>query len=113
MPANNAGTNGSQAPVVLNARALSYSLRHKSARTKEKTALGLMNGEVGVSNLNRMQAAKLCHIPYAKLAKKPATPLSTMMISAWWNQASPDERAALIHEFGVSDVWDAIASIID
>jgi hypothetical protein len=109
MPANNAGTNGSQAPVVLNARALSYSLRHKSARTKEKTALGLMNGEVGVSNLNRMQAAKLCHIPYAKLA----TPLSTMMISAWWNQASPDERTALISELGVSEVWDTIASIID
>jgi hypothetical protein len=72
-----------------------------------------MNGEVGVYNLNRAQAAALCHLPYTALAKKPATSLNTTAISAWWAQATPDERADLINELGVPQVWDTISKIID
>jgi hypothetical protein len=109
---NNAQTNGSQAPVVVEGTTLDYALRHKSARTREKVARDLISGQVNVGRLNRKQAADICRVSYAKLSKKPTKPLGTMMIIAWWNQASPDERAALIRGLGVSQVWDAISAII-
>jgi hypothetical protein len=113
MSSINAPTNGAQEPTIINANSLSHSLRHQPESVRERTAIGLMNGEVGVTGLNRMQAAKLCHISYSKLGKKPAHPLSTLMITSWWHQASPTERMALIGEIGISEVWDTIAGSID
>jgi hypothetical protein len=109
---NNGPARGSQAPVFLNGRELDYGLRHQSARTRAKVALGLINGELNVGRLNRMQAARICRISYAQLAKKPAQPLDIMGVAAWWNQVGPDARVALIRELGVLQVWDAISAII-
>jgi hypothetical protein len=112
MTSINAPTNGAQEPVIINANALSHSLRHKPESIREQAAASLMSGEIGVTGLNRMQAAKLCHVPYAKLAKKPASPLSTLMICSWWAQADLAARAALVSELGVASVWDAIEATI-
>jgi hypothetical protein len=109
---NNPQTKGSQAPVVLEGRKLDYALRHKSVRTRAKMARRLINGEVNVGRLNRMQAARICRVNYAQLGKKPTRPLNTMLITAWWDEASHDERKALIRELGVDKLWDVIADII-
>ena len=110
--ANTAQTNGSQAPVVLEGRKLDYALRHKSARRRAKVALDLINGRVSLGRLNRKQAAAIARVSYAALSKKPTQPLSTMLITAWWKQASHDEHKALVRELGVSKVWDVISEII-
>ena len=108
-------TNGrSQGPAVIDGHGIDYGLRHQSKQVRVRVARGLISGEINLGRLNKMQAAKLCRVPYAELGtEKPTKPLCTAKISAWWNGASADERVTLIRALGVTSVWDAISVILD
>ena len=109
---NNTATNRSQGPVVVEGTTLDYSLRHKGVRAREKIARDLIDGRVNVGRFNRRQAAAIARVSYAALRKKPTQPLNTMLITAWWKQASHDEHKALVRKLGVDKLWDVISDII-
>jgi hypothetical protein len=71
----------------------------------------LVTGCLRLDTLTRGQAAGICKVSVPLLNGKPRK-IDQATITAWWLNASKDDRVALIRSFGPGETWDALSVVV-